>query len=1578
MLRETLLLLLVIIPIHNVALLSASSRPYCGEVQTNNLHLDTHASWNNHLKRIGDARKKYVESSATTATTGWADPYFDLAAYWAPVIYQDTDDSYYKGDYITRFDFDGDWVGNNNWENLDNYDQIWAYVYYAVVETETHYFIFYMFFHPRDWNDVPDFGLGEHENDMEGAMVVITKDGSRYGSFLLMETRAHLDFYQYTNDPNISSKNDTVDGGVIFQDGHPTVFIEAKGHGVYAWDGTDFPGGDGVVYYYINNQTDYPTSGNDRNVSYALIPIIRSLWPRRYDIGNGHMYDDPFVYSGARYSFQNAIGGAFDGDTNTDDAANPPWGMDDGDDGPVYRGDWFFDPAWTVYTHLSIPYTFSLNYTYNPYLIESGPEWTPPSITVYSPASDTYYNTSAVTFDFDVYDDYDLYSLVVTANGTEIYSSRNKGRHTFVHVFSSDGTYIINITAMDIWGNYRTMEFTIYIDTQKPNIWAMIENNSWVSSSEISFDWFAEDNFDIDKVVILLDGNTIATRYSSNGTETISFGDEGLHSITLEAYDLASNVNSTTYLIHVDFNPPTISIVSPQNETTTMNSSVTIRWSSEDSIYLAKHEVYLDGSLIATLDNTTKQFTISNIAEGEHRVRVVAYDYVGHSSYDEIVIYVDRTPPSVSIQSPQNDSLVPMEFVVEWTATDNMGLTKIEILLDNQLYAQPDVSSTNCTITIDEGGDHNITVIVYDIVGLHARSIVNVYCDAYPPVVDILVDNGTVFETDIVFIEWDVQEDRSISERYVIVNDYDPLPVYKDNVSLALSDGVYLITVRIYDEAGNVGEDSITIFVDTMPPDVEILSPSNHSYTSECEITISWDANDRCGITRTEIHVDDIIYIPQGSSINVTIENEGEYNITVIVWDYANNTAKSAVFITVDRSAPSIDILSPQNNSKHMDNITLTWSASDALSDVSLVRILINNTLYGEFSSSEGSRVVILEPGVYLIMVEAVDNAGNNASMRLRIYMAYLSIIYPDNNANISSSSIDLILNYTLISSVKLYINDTYVATFSVDQTYTVTFQEEGIWKLTVVDAEQPDIRSIVIIRVDWTSPLVNIGNVPEYTNTSTIRVSWSAQDSGSGVELYELYVNGTRYWRGKTRSVEITLDEGTWNITVFAIDYANNSGGSWRIVVVDMTSPTIDISIENGTVFDTVYVTISWVTTDNLSGVLNVSVFLNGVLQGTYNASDKVELMLENGRYRITLRTKDLAGNSGYATVVFSVSAPSVILIYGPDNNSYLANNTTSFSWKLFNGEIVEQRIYVDGEEILASNTSIVLRNLPDGRHNLTVIITDDRGEVRKATVIFYVDTTPPQLEILEPMNGTYINSTKVLVKISYSDNLGVDDIAVLLNGTPINVSLTDSFYLNLREGYNNITIKIYDLAGNYDEEHLEIIVDTTSPIVQILEPTNGTKTNNTQITIRWSVQDNTGIDRIEIQLNGTMIAVLYGNVEEYTIQINSTSIIKIVVYDLAGNCGWDQVVVIYTPKRNGSNSDSNSEISNSPRPPIRSAMGLLLILITMLGIAVVVRKKRRKNIVTETDVENEHGEFLLDLGETLEELDRLFEENL
>ena len=200
-----------------------------------------------------------------------------LAARWAPIHYQDTDSTDYDADYLSPIDYDGGWNTLNNWEHQDDdVSDLVGTVYHSVTRTSTHWFIIYAYYHPRDWDDNPF--ASEHENDLEGVLLTIRRDGSTYGRFEAMVTVAHEDFYSFT--PPGSSYGDgreDVDGPAIMQPYgnwlRPTTRQEAKGHGVKAWDGNNFPGGDGIVYYPLAGGR-VPSGGNDRNVGYQLVDIF--------------------------------------------------------------------------------------------------------------------------------------------------------------------------------------------------------------------------------------------------------------------------------------------------------------------------------------------------------------------------------------------------------------------------------------------------------------------------------------------------------------------------------------------------------------------------------------------------------------------------------------------------------------------------------------------------------------------------------------------------------------------------------------------------------------------------------------------------------------------------------------------------------------------------------------------------------------------------------------------------------------------------------------------------------------------------------------------------------------------------------------------------------------------------------------------------------------------------------------------------------------------------------------------------------------------------------------------------------
>ncbi len=282
---------------------------------------------------------------------------------WAPVINQAVATT---ADFITTMDFDGDWIGSNNWENFNYYPHP-AFVYYDVKETDTHWFLFYALYHPRDYTPDINCPSGCHENDLEALQLVVRKDGSPRGDLELMETLFHSEIALYTNKKYIKGGALKVRGGITMKKGRPEVFVEQYGHGIYGNMNDSIsanPHVTNTIRYVYKGEAEEPTGVSDRLVGYDLAPIHETFWAHRDCVGQEMCFDGPFDYRGATLPAQ------IDGNTWGRDSANTPWGYGQATGGDVVRGDWFFDPAKAILYHAGPIADFDTEYVSNVYLDE--------------------------------------------------------------------------------------------------------------------------------------------------------------------------------------------------------------------------------------------------------------------------------------------------------------------------------------------------------------------------------------------------------------------------------------------------------------------------------------------------------------------------------------------------------------------------------------------------------------------------------------------------------------------------------------------------------------------------------------------------------------------------------------------------------------------------------------------------------------------------------------------------------------------------------------------------------------------------------------------------------------------------------------------------------------------------------------------------------------------------------------------------------------------------------------------------------------------------------------------------------
>jgi hypothetical protein len=316
---------------------------------------------------LEQAPEELGETSAALSATSASDR-AQLALRWAPVHFQDVDQTGGNAlggaaDYLAAYNFDGNLDGRDNWDHAGNSAfPLRAFGYYSVVETSSHWFLVYLFFHPRDWTDT-SFDA-EHENDAEGVMLVVRRNTTTFGQLRAAVTVAHTDFFSYVPaGGGWTSGGESVDGTLQMMtlgDGaHPVTAQEAKGHGLKARPDYDIVG-DGVVYFPSLTTAEVPSHPDDRSVSYRLIDMLATggLWDQR---NNTSLFASFGTFAG------DGSGTCGDGlPTCSSNSANASWGWDDQNDGPT-RGALARDPAGLARAYFTIPEAISTTYTFNPF-----------------------------------------------------------------------------------------------------------------------------------------------------------------------------------------------------------------------------------------------------------------------------------------------------------------------------------------------------------------------------------------------------------------------------------------------------------------------------------------------------------------------------------------------------------------------------------------------------------------------------------------------------------------------------------------------------------------------------------------------------------------------------------------------------------------------------------------------------------------------------------------------------------------------------------------------------------------------------------------------------------------------------------------------------------------------------------------------------------------------------------------------------------------------------------------------------------------------------------------------------------
>ncbi len=145
-----------------------------------------------------------------------------------------------------------------------------------------------------------------------------------------------------------------------------------------------------------------------------------------------------------------------------------------------------------------------------------------------------------------------------------------------------------------------------------------------------------------------------------------------------------------------------------------------------------RYEVQIDAGAWNDRGKNTS-WTITNLLEGEHTLRVRVFDNVGRNSTDLVVVRSDDNGPSIDIDNiAEGQTLTITNINVTWTAFDSgSDITRFEVRLDAGEWQ--DRGLVQWVVLELTEGMHNLTVRGYDQLGNIGQDIVNFSVDISAP-----------------------------------------------------------------------------------------------------------------------------------------------------------------------------------------------------------------------------------------------------------------------------------------------------------------------------------------------------------------------------------------------------------------------------------------------------------------------------------------------------------------------------------------------------------------------------------------------------------------------------------------------------------------------------------------------------------------------------------------------------------------------------------------------------------------------------------------------------------------------------
>jgi|GEM_PF-2228034 len=756
--------------------------------------------------------------------------------------------------------------------------------------------------------------------------------------------------------------------------------------------------------------------------------------------------------------------------------------------------------------------------------------------------------------------------------------------------------------------------------------------------------------------------------------------------------------------------------------------------------------------------------------------------------------------------------------------------------------------------------------------------------DSIPPSVMITSPlNGATFNTSPITVSGMV-DDPHVS---VTVNGNSAAVAPDGSFSvegIVLQEGENTVKVIAVDACGNQGEDQILVYLRTVPHGPYLLlcaepfreqhpTPPGEDCNQQAFGRYSGVVTGLTDETAVSVTLQGIL-MPDGVEINeqgdifwgmregnffwafVNIPQvDGNHPFTAMMTNAEGGQTEATVYFLRDTVPPRLTITSPIDGFvTNTTTIAVTGTVDDP---EATVRLGWYGPLIPVANGTFATQYTLHWEGLNYITITANDPYGNHAYAQVRGTLdtipPQINITNPAEGMAVNTPTIQVTGTITdqNINKVTVSVNGGHPQELSlVDANFSVTVTLSlGLNTLAfhAVDKAGNTASATRSVLLDLESPAVTLTTPQAGAIISgVVTVSAEASDTMSGITSVTLYVDGQSQTILNQPPFNFTWDtsplaSGLHTITIRAVDRAGNQAEASVSVTVDNTAPIVAITSPMSGAVVSGWITVSVQASDAISGMANVSLYVDGLLHATLTQPPfnfpLNTLLFASGNHTINARGVDNSGNQAEASLIISFDhVPPAVSITSPASGATVSGTITVMveASDSISG-VASVSLYINNQLHSTLNQppfnfTVDISGLAPGSHTLTARAIDRVGNQAEAGITITV-VVPVRIEITSPTSGVTFNKSNAIIQgIIYNET---GEIGVAVNGVLAEVHGNNfAVIVPLQLGQNIITATATRPDGLQGQAQITINTETQQEFVRLtVYPSSGILTGPANI---------------------------------------------------------------------------------------------------------------------------------------------------